>query len=180
VENILNQLTITSKSFQRFFIGAICFLGFSTGASLASAQDIRIAFFDGQRVLNESLPAKVAMGKIEQEFSKRTKELQDINYRLKSLAQKFDKEASGLSDVERIRRQRELADIDQDFTRKQRAFNEDLGQRKQEELNSLAERALKVVRQIAESEKIDIIVQDAAYVNPRIDITDKVLKALAK
>lgn len=167
---------MSSTSFQRFLIGAICLLGFSS----AYAQDTRIAFFDGQRVLNESLPAKLAMGKIEQEFSKRTKELQDINSKLKNLAQKFDRDAANLSDVERVRRQRELADIDQDFTRKQRAFNEDLGQRKQEELNSLAERALKVVRQIAETEKIDIIVQDAAYINPRIDITDKVLKALAK
>lgn len=157
-------------------ISAVCLWSISA----AQAQDIRIAFFDGQRVLNESIPAKAAMSKIEQEFSKRTKELQDINVKLKTLAQKFDKDASGLSDAERIRRQRELADIDQDFTRKQRAFNEDLGQRKQEELNYLADRALKVVRQIAESEKIDIVVQDAAYVSPRIDITDKVLKALAK
>lgn len=176
MENILSQFTITSKLLQRFMISAVCLWSISA----AQAQDIRIAFFDGQRVLNESIPAKAAMSKIEQEFSKRTKELQDINVKLKTLAQKFDKDASGLSDAERIRRQRELADIDQDFTRKQRAFNEDLGQRKQEELNYLADRALKVVRQIAESEKIDIVVQDAAYVSPRIDITDKVLKALAK
>jgi outer membrane protein len=176
VENILSQFTITFKLLQRFMLGAVCLWSISS----AQAQDIRIAFFDGQRVLNESIPAKLAMSKIEQEFSKRTKELQDINVKLKNLAQKFDKEASNLSDAERIRRQRELADIDQDFTRKQRAFNEDLGQRKQEELNYLADRALKVVRQIAESEKIDIVVQDAAYISPRIDITDKVLKALAK
>lgn len=174
MENILSQFTF--KSVNHFFLAALCMMSFSS----AQAQDMRIAFFDGQRVLNESVPAKAAMAKIEQDFSKRTKEIVDIANRLKSLAQKFDREAPNLSDIERIRRQRELADMDQDYTRKQRAFNEDLGQRKQEELNNLSERALKVVRQIAESEKYDIVVQDATYFNPRIDITDKVLKALAK
>lgn len=146
----------------------------------AHAQDIRVAFFDGQRVLNESLPAKAATAKIKQEFSRREKELDDLNEHLRASVRKFEKEAPALSELERTRRQREIADLDQDFNRKQRIFSEDLGQRKQEELNILAERAQKVVRQIAEAEKIDLVVQDAVFFNPRIDITDKVLKALAK
>lgn len=85
-----------------------------------------------------------------------------------------------MNEIDRTRRQREISDMDQDFNRKQRIFSEDLGQRKQEEINILAERAQKVVRQIAEAEKIDLVVQDAVFFNPRIDITDKVLKALAK
>ncbi|MBC3880044.1 OmpH family outer membrane protein [Undibacterium sp. LX40W] len=144
------------------------------------AQDIRVAFFDGQRVLNESMPAKLATAKIKQEFSRREKELDDLNEHLRASVRKFEKEASGLNELERTRRQRELTDLDQDFNRKQRIFSEDLGQRKQEELNILAERAQKVVRQIAEAEKIDLVVQDAVFFNPRIDITDKVLRALAK
>lgn len=148
--------------------------------SSAQAQDIRVAFFDGQRVLNESIPAKVATAKIKQEFSKREKELDELNEHLRAAVRKFEKEASGLNELERTRRQRELTDLDQDFNRKQRIFSEDLGQRKQEELNILAERAQKVVRQIAEAEKIDLVVQDAVFFNPRIDITDKVLKALAR
>lgn len=139
-----------------------------------------MAFFDGQRVLNESLPAKVATAKIKQEFSKREKELDEMNEQLRAAVRKFEKEASSLSDAERTRRQREISDMDQDFNRKQRIFSEDLGQRKQEEINILAERAQKVVRQIAEAEKIDLVIQDAVFFNPRIDITDKVLKALAK
>lgn len=148
--------------------------------SYAYAQDIRVAFFDGQRVLNESMPAKLATAKIKQEFSRREKELDDLNEQLRSAVRKFEKEASALNELERTRRQRELTDLDQDFNRKQRIFSEDLGQRKQEELNILAERAQKVVRQIAEAEKIDLVVQDAVFFNPRIDITDKVLRALAK
>lgn len=147
---------------------------------MAHAQDIRVAFFDGQRVLNESLPAKVATAKIKQEFSKREKDLDELNEQLRAAVRKFEKEAPSMNELDRTRRQREISEMDQDFNRKQRIFSEDLGQRKQEEINILAERAQKVVRQIAEAEKIDLVVQDAVFFNPRIDITDKVLKALAK
>ncbi len=149
-------------------------------ASFAHAQELRVAFFDGQRVLNESLPAKVATAKIKQEFSRREKELDELNEQLRAAVRKFEKEAPNMNELDRTRRQREISDMDQDFNRKQRIFSEDLGQRKQEEINILAERAQKVVRQIAEAEKIDLVIQDAVFFNPRIDITDKVLKALAK
>ncbi|GGX00460.1 outer membrane protein chaperone [Undibacterium macrobrachii] len=144
------------------------------------AQDFKVAFFNGQRVLDESVPAKIASSRIEQEFSKRKKELDEVNERFRSAYRKYEKDAPSLSEVERLRRQRELTELDQDFNRKQRIYNEDLAQRRQEEAIALGERALKIVRQIAEAEKIDIVVQDASYVNPRIDITDKVLKALSK
>ena len=136
--------------------------------------------FDAQRVLRESSPAKAAEAKIEQEFSKRNKELADVAAKIKAMAEKLDKDASVISDSDRIKRQRDLTDIDQDFKRKTRIFNEDLNQRKNEEIAALVERAQKVVKQIAESEKYDIVLQDAVYFNPRIDITDKVIKALAK
>ena len=42
----------------------------------------------------------------------------------------------------------------------------------------LLERAKRIIRQIAEQEKFDLIVQEAVYFSPRIDITDKVLRAL--
>lgn len=173
---MLNRISYSTSLMRQLFVSIMML----TCASLANAQDIRVAFFDGQRVLNESLPAKVATAKIKQEFSKREKELDDLNEHLRASVRKFEKEAPSLTELERTRRQRELADLDQDFNRKQRIFSEDLGQRKQEELNILAERAQKVVRQIAELEKIDLVVQDAVFFNPRIDITDKVLKALAK
>jgi outer membrane protein len=176
VENILNQISYPSKFLRRGLLAVVSLVAMAQ----VQAQDFRVAFFDGQRVLNESLPAKVATSKIEQEFSRRKKELDEINERWRALVRRFEKDAPGLSDSDRIKRQRELTDLDQEFNRKQRVFNEDLGQRKQEELNALAERALKVVKQIAEAEKIDLVVQDAAYINPRIDITDKVLKALSK
>lgn len=161
---------------RNFLLSAASLFAFS----LAQAQDFKVAFFNGQRVLDESVPAKIASSRIEQEFSKRKKDLDDVNDRFRAAYRKYEKDAPSLSEGERLRRQRELAEMDQDFNRKQRIYNEDLAQRRQEEAIALGERALKIVRQIAEAEKIDIVVQDASYVNPRIDITDKVLKALSK
>lgn len=144
------------------------------------AQDggAKIGFVSTERIFREAAPAKSASAKIEQEFSRRDKELQDMSARLKSMSDKLDKDAAVLSDSDRIKRQRELADLDKDFQRKQREFREDLNQRRNEELATVLERTNKVIRQIAEAEKFDIVFQEAVYVSPRIDITDKVLKAL--
>jgi len=68
--------------------------------------------------------------------------------------------------------------MNRDFQRKQREFREDLNQRRNEELAQVVEQANRVIRQIAEQEKYDIIFQDAVFASPRIDITDKVIKAL--
>jgi outer membrane protein len=146
----------------------------------AQAQDVKIGFVSTERIFREANPSKVATAKIEQEFSKREKELQDLATRLKSISDKLDKDAAVLSESERLKRQRELSDMDKDFQRKQREFREDLNQRRNEELATVLERTNKVIKQIAESEKYDIIFQEAVYISPRIDITDKVLKALNK
>lgn len=172
----MSQLITPSKLFQRLMICSVCLIS----VTQVQAQDSRVAIFDSQRVIRESAPAKAAEAKIEQEFSKRGKELQDFATKIKNMADKLDKDSPVISESERIKRQRDLADLDQDFKRKQRIFNEDLNQRKNEEIAALVERASKAVKQIAEAEKYDIVLQDAVYYNPRVDITDKVLKALAK
>ncbi|MFZ6817856.1 OmpH family outer membrane protein [Undibacterium sp. Ji22W] len=172
----MSHISNPSKFMRNFLLCAASLLAFAQ----VQAQDFKVAFFNGQRVLDESVPAKIASSRIEQEFSKRKKELDEVNDRFRTAYRKYEKDAPSLSESERLRRQRELTEMDQDFNRKQRIYNEDLAQRRQEEAIALGERALKIVRQIAEAEKIDIVVQDASYVNPRIDITDKVLKALSK
>ena len=159
-------------------------LAFSAGLLLplaqAWAQDSKVGFVSTERIFREAAPAKAAQVKIEQEFSRRDKELQEMASRLKSMSDKLDKDAAILSETDRVRRQRELADLDKDFQRKQREFREDLNQRRNEELAIVLERTNKVIKQIAESEKYDIVFQEAVYASPRIDITDKVLKALNK
>ncbi len=143
-------------------------------------QDLKVGFVSTERIFRDAAPAKAATAKLEQEFSKREKDLQELAAKLKSTAEKLDKEAPVLSDAERGKRQRELAEMDKDFQRRQREFREDLNQRRNEELAVVLERANKVIKQIADAEKYDIVFQEAVYFSPRIDITEKVLKALNK
>lgn len=142
------------------------------------AQEMRIGVVNVERVFREAAPAKAATTRIEQEFSRREKDLQDMAARLKTRADDFDKNAHILSESERMKRQRELSELDKEFQRKQREFREDLGQKRNEEIALMQERVLKVIRQIGEAEKYDLILQDAIYVSARTDITDKVIKAL--
>jgi outer membrane protein len=146
--------------------------------SAAHAQDIKVGYVNSERILRDSAPARAATQKLEQEFAKRDRELQELGVRLKQQAERFEKDAPVLAEADRNRRQRELAELDRDLQRRQREFREDLNQRRNEELQSLLERAQRIVRQIAEQEKFDLVVQDAVFFSSRVDITDKVLKAL--
>ena len=149
------------------------------GAPAAIAQEnARIGFVNTDRMLREATPAKAAQTKLEQEFSRREKEVEDAGQALKTASERFEREATTLSDSQRSARQRQLMEQDRDFQRRRREFQEDLNSRKQEELQHILDRANRVVRQVAEAEKYDVILQEAVYVNPRLDITDKVIKAL--
>ena len=149
-------------------------------AGPAAAQDLKIGYVNSERVLRDAAPAKAAQAKLEAEFGRREKDLNDQAGRLKSAADKLDKDGPTLSEAEKTRRQRELIDQDRDLQRKRREFQEDLNQRKNEELALIVERANRAIRQIFEAEKYDLILQDQAVVmaGPRVDITDKVIRAL--
>ena len=147
-------------------------------AAGAQAQELKIGYVNSDRVLRDAVPAKAAQAKLEAEFSKRDKELNDLAVRLKNAADKLEKDAPTLAESERNRRQRELVDQDREIQRKRREFQEDLNQRKNEELAAVVERDNKVIKQIFESEKYDLILQEAVFAGPRADITDKVIKAL--
>jgi outer membrane protein len=161
-------------------LGALFVLCLCSLTNVQAQQESKIGFVSTERIYRDSAPAKVASAKIEQEFSKRSKELDELATRLKTMSDKFDKESAVLSESDRVKRQRDLTDLDKEFQRKQREFREDLSQRKNEEIATVVERANKVIKQIAESEKYDIVLQEAVYASPRIDITDKVLKMLNK
>jgi outer membrane protein len=147
-------------------------------ASLAQAQEIKIGYVNSERVLRESNVAKAAETKLQAEFAKREKDLTDLGTRLKTAGDKYEKEAPTLSEAERNRRQRELLEQDRDFQRKRREFQEDANQRKNEEYAAIVERANRVIKQIFDSEKFDLIVQDALHASGRVDITKKVIDAL--
>jgi outer membrane protein len=150
----------------------------SAAGTAAQSQELKIGYVNSERVMKEAVPAKAAQAKLEAEFSKREKDLTDLGARLKTAADKLEKEAPTLSETERSRRQRDLVEQDREFQRKRREFQEDLNSRKNEELAAVLERANKVIKQIFDQEKYDLIVQDAVHWSARVDITKKVIDAL--
>ena len=165
------------KSFSRHLSVALL-LGAVAIAAPAQAQEFKAGFVNTDRIFREATTAKAAQAKLEQEFSRREKELVDLGNTLKTASDKFEREAPTMAESQRTARQRQLVDQDRDFQRKRREFQEDLSARKNEELSQVLERANKVVKQVAEAEKYDVILQEAVYINPKHDITDKVIKAL--
>jgi outer membrane protein len=155
-------------------------LALSLGTAAVGAADLKIGFIDAERVNRESAPAERASKQLEKEFAPRAQQLQRRESQIKGLQEQLEKEAMTMSESERRAKEQELARMSLDFQRMQREYREDLNLRRNQELAALFERANRVIKQIAESEKFDLILQEAVYRNPRIDITDKVLKALAE
>ncbi|MFG6455416.1 OmpH family outer membrane protein [Roseateles sp. BYS96W] len=147
-------------------------------SAAVQAQDLKIGFVSSERVLREANLAKAAQIKLETEFGKREKDLRDLETKLRGAAEKLEKDAPTLSEAERNRRQRDIVEQDRDLQRKKREWQEDLTQRKNEELSVVVEKANKVIKQIFETEKYDLILQDAIHFSPRVDITKKVIDTL--
>ena len=144
----------------------------------AAAQEFRIGIVNLDRIVRESGPAKAAQVKLEQEFGKREKDLADLGNQLKAASERFEREAPTLPESQRTARQRQLVEQDREFQRNRREFQEDLNARKNEELQLLIDRANRAVKTLAETEKYDLIIQEAVYIHPKHDITDKVIRQL--
>lgn len=149
-------------------------------AAAAGAADIKIGFVDAERINRESAPAERAAKQLEKEFAPRQQELQRREAQIKMLQGQLEREAMTMSESERRAKEQEIARQGVEYQRMLREYREDLNIRRNQEISSLLERANRVIRQIAESEKFDLIVQEAVYRSPQIDITDRVLKALAE
>jgi outer membrane protein len=146
----------------------------------AGAVDIKIGFVDVERIRRESHPAERASKQLEKEFAPRAQELQRREAQIKALQGQLEKDAMTMSESERRSKEQELSRASVDFQRMQREYREDLNLRRNQELASLFERADRVIKQIADAEKYDLILQEAVYRSPRIDVTDRVLKTLAE
>lgn len=146
----------------------------------ALAGDFRVGYVDIERILRESAPAIQASQKIEKEFAPREAAIKKLTDQVRELQDYLEKKGADLSDSQRHNKERELSNLSAELQRQQREFREDLNQRRNEELSVLLERANKIIQNIAESENYDLVLQEAVYRNPKIDITDKVLKALAQ
>ncbi|WP_370261448.1 OmpH family outer membrane protein [Limnobacter sp.] len=165
------------KSLKRMLIGAALSMAVVM-PTMSQAQAAKIGFVNTERILRDSKFAVESQKRLERDFAKRQKELEDLAAKVKAEAVKLDKDAITLPEAEKVKRQRDLAEMDRDFQRKRREFEEDLAQRKNQVVGELVERANRVIRQIAEKENYDIIFQEAVYANKRIDITDQVLTSL--
>ncbi|HZX33137.1 MAG TPA: OmpH family outer membrane protein [Rhodocyclaceae bacterium] len=150
---------------------------FATGVSAA---ELKVGYVNTQRIFRDAPAAVKAAKKLETEFSKRDAELQQMAKKLQGMQEKLEKESVTMSESDRRAKEREFADLSRDFQRKQREFREDLNLRQNEENAAVIEKANKAIKQIAEAEKYDLILQDVVWVSPRLDITDKIIKALAE
>jgi outer membrane protein len=150
----------------------------AVAAQPVTAQELKIGYVNSERVLREAAPAQAAQRKLEAEFSKRQREMTEAEQRLKAAADRLEKDAPTLAAGDRSRRERELVEQDRDLQRKRREFQEDLNQRRNEELSAVVERANRAIKQIFDSEKYDVILQEVVFAGPRVDITDKVIKVL--
>jgi outer membrane protein len=170
---IQGLLTKGSKLVATAFLMGVC--------AVAFAQDAppRIAFVNAEKIFVESNMAKAAQSRLQNEFAKRQNEIRDGAQKIKAAAEKLDKDAAVMPEAERIRKQRELADFDRELQRKNRELNDDANQRNAEERAKIAEKANIAIRQVAEQRKIDVIFQEPpAYLNPRLDVTDEVIRVL--
>ena len=158
---------------------AVTALGVAAQPAAPAMTSMKIGYVNTERILREAAPAVRAQRKIEAEFQKRDQELAKVADQLKKMQDDIEKNSVTMSESQRRNREREFGELNREFQRKQREFREDLNQRRNQELARVVEQANAVIRQIAEQEKFDIIFQEMpAYVSPRIDITDKVIKAL--
>ena len=150
------------------------------GVSGAAAADAKIGFVNSDRVMREAAPAVRAQQRLEKEFEPRDQELQRLAKDVQAMQQELERNGATLAESERRNKERSISELNREFQRKQREFREDLNQRRNEELATVLDKANRSVKQIAEAEKFDIIFQEAVYASPRIDITDKVIKALSE
>lgn len=145
-----------------------------------AAAELKVGYVNTQRLFRDAPVAVKAQKKLDAEFSKRDQELQKLAKTLQSKQENLEKNALTMAESERRNQERDIAEMTRDIQRKQREFREDLNLRQNEEMAGILERANKVIKQIAEAEKFDLILQDAVFVSQKLDITEKVIKALGE
>ncbi|MGR2682869.1 OmpH family outer membrane protein [Chromobacterium haemolyticum] len=150
----------------------------SAVAMSAQAAELKIGYVNTERIYREAAPAIAIQKRLDKEFSERRNELNKMEARGKELESQLAK--SSLSPDDRKRYEREYAALDRDYRTKRRELLEDFNQRRNEEFASVQERANRALKQLAEREQYDLILQDVVYVNPKYDLTPKVLKELER
>ena len=156
-------------------------LALLTSAWSIGAAEIKVGYVQVDKILQDAPQTAESGKKLEREFSPRTQELDRMQKQIKDLQTTLDKESLTLSESARRDKERDLSNIKIEFQRKQRELREDVNLRKNEELSLLQDRINKAVTTVSEAEGYDLVVYGGvAYASKKVDITDKVLKALGK
>jgi outer membrane protein len=169
-----------SNKFSKWFSICLVAVTATLSAPQVFSQDVgtRIGAVNVEKIFNESNIAKQSQARLEKDFAKRQADIRDGAEKIKTAAEKLDRDSAVMNEADRVRRQRELADQDRELQRKQREFTEDLNQRNFEERAKVADKANIALKQVAEQKKLDVIIQDPLYANPKIDVTDDIIKVL--
>ena len=164
-----------------FKVAAAVLAGVACLASAgAIAVEIKIGFINTERVLRESAPAIRSLKKLEREIEKRDADVKRLDQQFRSLQNQLERDGPTMSVNDRLNKQRELSNLTRDLQRTQRSLQEDKNQRANDEMTGLQERANSIIKQIADQEKFDLILQEPiVWASPRIDITDRVIRLLA-
>ena len=144
-----------------------------------AAAELKVGYVNTQRIFRDAPAAQKAGKKLEGEFAKRDQDLQKMAKQLQGLQENLEKNSVTMAETERRAKEKEFAELSREFQRRQREFREDLNLRQNEENAAVIEKANKAIKQIAEAEKFDLILQDVVWVSPKLDITERVIKALA-
>lgn len=163
-----------TKSLSSLLIGSLL-----ASVTVAAEAEVKIGYVDTQRVYREAPFSQKVQARIEAEFAKRDQDLKKMAKDIQTKQDYLDRNSATLSESDRRAREQELNNLNRDFQRRKREFSEDLNVRQNEEMAAILERAYKAIKQIAESDKLDLVLQDAVWVSPRLDITGKVIKALS-
>jgi len=161
--------------FKQLAVSLILASAFAAAPALANT---KIGFVNTEKLLREAPLSVAAQKKLEREFAARDQELQKLAKQARDLQTQLDKDGVTMSDSERKVKERDLGNLNRDLQRQGREFREDLNLRRNEELGQIQERARKAIQEIARAEKFDLVVEQAIYVDPKSDITDRVMKAL--
>lgn len=146
----------------------------------AAAAELKVGYVNTQRIFRDAPAAVKAAKKIEQEFARRDQDLQRMAKQLQGMQETLEKNGLTMQDADRRAKEKDLNELSREFQRKQREFREDLNLRQNEENAAIIEKANKAIKQLAENEKFDLILQDVVWVSPKLDVTEKVIKALSE
>lgn len=146
-----------------------------------SAAELKVGYVQVDKILQDAPQTAESGKKLEREFSPRSQELERLAKQIKDLETSLDKDGLTLADADRRNKERDVQNLKTEFQRKQRELREDISLRKNEELGVLQDKVNKAVQTVAETEGYDLVVYGGvAFASKKIDITDKVLKALGK